>query len=409
MKQNKKPYRHNVKHTNLSRKSVWYKIIQALIALALFAVVVYQFFIKEKNSETPVVSTQAQVQTAFLPTEKWLKRAYLIDALYHKVYTPCWEGASGAIGDAYLYAVTKDSALLRFHMIKHDLKQMCTGTWVDDRAWVCLAELKWWEVTGKTNMTLIADATQRYNQAREEGRLSKHEGYWAWYSYPPGAKVNEPIFTNSAMNQMVNVACRLYLATGNKNFLNDALLVWNGDKTTPGIEKKLYYGNGVWKGKEGRAAFGKEIGWNGTEYCAIGTVLYRATGDIKFKRIVIATAKRILNPVNGWIDPQNFYQIRMDGNGAFVNYLLEAYMIAPIELSDIPIKVEQMLEHVWTNNYGKANVMLHREYDHGIRNGWNPNGGEDGYGVDQVGTVHPQSQAVWAFGMFAFVKHTMLK
>ena len=61
-----------------------------------------------------------------------------------------------------------------------------------------------------------------------------------------------------------------------------------------------------------------------------------------------------------------------------------------------------MLEHVWTNNRGSASVILHRLSDDAIRNGWNPQGGEDGYGVDQVGSLHAQSQAVRAFGVFAF-------
>jgi hypothetical protein len=67
-----------------------------------------------------------------------------------------------------------------------------------------------------------------------------------------------------------------------------------------------------------------------------------------------------------------------------------------------------MLEHVWTNHRGRARVTLHRTSDHGIRNGWNPNGGEDGYGVDEVGTVHPQSQAVRAFGVYAYVRDRYL-
>jgi hypothetical protein len=93
----------------------------------------------------------------------------------------------------------------------------------------------------------------------------------------------------------------------------------------------------------------------------------------------------------------------MDGNGNFVHYLLDAYEIAPQELAAIPGYVERMLEHVWTNNYGRSSVVLHRESDHAIRNGWNPHGGEDGYGVDEIGTVHAQSQAVRAFGVFAYV------
>jgi hypothetical protein len=98
----------------------------------------------------------------------------------------------------------------------------------------------------------------------------------------------------------------------------------------------------------------------------------------------------------------------MDGNGAFVHFMLDAYMLAPDELRDIPEKVGKMLEHVWTNHHDQASVTLHRFQDDGIRNGWNPYGGEEGYGVDQVGTVHAQSQAVRAFGVFAYVLHERL-
>ncbi len=84
-----------------------------------------------------------------------------------------------------------------------------------------------------------------------------------------------------------------------------------------------------------------------------------------------------MDPNNGWIDPEDFYQIHMDGNGAFVNFLLDAYAVAGKELPDLPGKIGKMLDHVWTNNYNNARVILHRENDHAIRNGWNPSGGED--------------------------------
>jgi hypothetical protein len=220
--------------------------------------------------------------------------------------------------------------------------------------------------------------------------------------------VREQIFTNSNMNQMVNVACRLYEATGRKEYLDDALKVWNGDGTTPGIEQTLYRGEGKWEGARGPAAFGKELPWEGMSYCSIGAAMYRVTKDEKYRDIAVATARRVMDPANGWIDANDFYQITMDGNGAFVHFALDAYMLAPEALPDIPMKIERMLEHVWTNNYGRARVTLHRTADHGIRNGWNPNGGEDGYGVDEVGTVHPQSQAVRAFGVFTYVRHKYL-
>ena len=369
--------------------------------------ILYALVKKEPNqaittpSTTPAAKRTAP-RSSYHPTEKWLQRAYAIDDLFHDVYTPCWEGANGAIGDAYLFATTHDSSLLRFHLVDHDLRTMCVGTWVDDRAWVALAELYWWRFTGKTNMALIQDAQQRYLEARGEGRLSNREGYWTWYNWPPRAAVNERIFTNSNMNQMVTVACGLYEATGDRGFLNDALLVWNGDKKTPGIEKTLYKGKGMWEGKTGRAAFGKELPWNGAEYCTIGAAMYRVTKNPKYKAIVVATATRIMNPATGWVDPTDYFQVHMDGNGNFVHYLMDAYEVAPNELADIPGKVEKMLDHIWTNHHGRATVTLHREGDNGIRNGWNPTGGEDGYHVDEVGTVHAQSQAARAFGVYTY-------
>ncbi len=339
-----------------------------------------------------------------LSAKEWVERSFLIDKQFHRVYTAGWEGANGAIGDAYLYAATHDTSLLLFHAKEHEMRNLFNGTWVDDRAWACLAELYWWDFTGRTNMAWVADAAERYQSARREGRLSSHEGYWTWYNWPPRARLNEPIFTNSNMNQMVSVACRLYQATGHQEYLEDALRVWNGDGAIPGIEERLYRGDGRWEGNPGKAAFGKELPWNGLSYSSIGANLYRVTREERYRRIVVATTKRMMNPANGWVAPDYFYQLHMDGNGNFVHFLLDAYEIAPEELSDVPQKVEAMLDHVWTNNYGQSRVTLHRESDHGIRNGWNPFGGEDGYGVGEVGTVHAQSQGVRAFGVFTYFK-----
>ncbi len=334
----------------------------------------------------------------------WTERALAVSRHFHNVYTPCWEGAYGAIGDAYLFALTGDSSLFRFHIVQHDMRSMCDGTWVDDVAWVCLAELKWWELTGKGNMNLVLDAMRRYKEVREQGRLSAHEGFWTWYNWPPGASVGERIFTNSNMNQMATVACALFQATGDRQYLQDVLLVWNGDGKIPGIEKQWYKGKGVWSGRQGRAAFGKELPWEGLGCASLAAALYRATGEEKYRKIAVATARRLLDPSTGWVDPLWFYQIRMDGNGAFVNFLFDAYAIAPRELAEVLQKVERMLEHVWTNHEGRATVTLHRLTDHGIRNGWNPQGGEDGYGVGEIGTVHAQGEAARAFGVFAYYR-----
>lgn len=375
-----------------------------LAAALLYAFGAHEVFrAKETASLSP--HDEQRKDARHQPEEKWLQRAYAIGLRFYPVYSHGWEGANGAYGDAFLFAITNDSSLLRYHTIEKDMRRMFNGTWVDDRAWICLAELKWWEVTGKTRKELVDDARQRYDEARREGRLSNHEGFWSWYNWPPNARVNDRIFTNSNMNHMVSVACELYLATGERKYLDDALLVWEGDGTTPGVEKMFYRGKGVWKGKPGPAAFGKQLPWEGTEYCSVLRSLYRVTGNEKYKRIAIETAKRIMDPANGWVDPTDYYQIHMDGNGAFVTYLLDAYALAPNEMRDIFSKIEKMLEHVWTNHHGKARVTLHRTSDHAIRNGWNPEGGEDGYGVDDIGTSHAQSQALRAFAAFAYYKN----
>jgi hypothetical protein len=336
--------------------------------------------------------------------DTWIDRSYKIGARFYQVYTPGWEGANGAIGDAYLYRATKDTNLLNRYRYQFDLMKMFNGTWVDDRAWICLAELYWWNFSGRKHHSWVNDAKQRYMEARGEGRFSKHEGFWSWYNYPPHWNTGEQLITNSNMNQMVTVACELFLATGDRRFLNDALLAWNGDGNVPGIEKTFYSGNGIWKGKGGAAAFGKQLPWESASYLSVLASLYKATRDPKYKTIAVASAKHITDPKTKWLHPADRYQIHMDGNGAFVQYLLDAYDIAPKELENIPGIVETMLEHVWTNNHGRANVTLHREYDNAIRNGWNPNGGEDGYGVDEIGTVHAQSQALRAFGVFSYFR-----
>jgi hypothetical protein len=279
---------------------------------------------------------------------------------------------------------------------------MCEGTWVDDAAWVCLAELKWWSVTGKNNQGLITDARKRYESARAQGRLSHPDGFWAWYNWPPGGGGNDRIFTNSNMNQMAAVACGLYQATHERRFLNEALLVWNGDGTIPGIRQHWYRGHGIWEGKRGLAAFGKELPWGGLGCASIASALYRATGQGNYRDIAVETIKRLLDPATGWVDSTDFFQINMDGNGAFVDFLFDAYAVAPKELAEVPVKVEKMLDHVWSNHRGLATVLLHRTSDHGIRNGWNPNGGEDGYRVGEIGSVHAQGEAARAFGVFAY-------
>jgi hypothetical protein len=401
------------KHRSKTKQSVQsafitMKRLSAFIVVLVGIVVIGGgiLFLTRENSPSPVSPAALQPTTrTYQPTGLWLQRAYDVMRLFHRVYTPGWEGAYGAIGSAFLFAVTQDSALLRFHTIQNNLTHLDNGYWVDDRAWAAIAELKWWEVTGQTNASLVRSAAKRYDRARVEGRLSHHEGFWTWYNWPPDARVNEPIFTNTNMNQMVTVACMLFAATGEAQYLDDALLVWNGNKDFPGVEKTLYKGNGRWEGRPGRAAFGKELPWHGAGYCAIAAAMYRVTKDERYRKIAAATAKYIMSPAAQWVDQTDFYQVHMDGNGAFVNFLLDAFLIAPDDLADLPDKIERMLDHVWTNGHGRATVTLHRESDHGIRNGWNLHGGEDGYKVGEIGTVHAQAEALRAFGAFAYVKN----
>jgi len=400
-------------------------ILLAFGALAILAFVVlgYVLFIGDSPESKGGSSASSHEETHGLSTQdlynQTVQRAYAIDRLFRQVYTPGWQGANGAIGDAYLFAATGDQSLLYSFTNIHKLTDIINGTWVDDRMWACLAEMYWWNFTGRSNKTWVDDAKQRYLDAKSEGRFGHPEGFWSWYNWPaktvrvPNGKKgettvaqdvpNDVVFTNTNMDLMASVACWLYEATGDKQFYNDAILLWDGDSKYPGIEKPFYKGNGVWEAKQGPTFVGGQFPWMAAGCASIGASLYTMTGNQKYKEIAVATAKRIMDPANGWVDGQDYYQIRMDGNGAFVNFIVDAYEIAPNELSDVPAKLVKMLEHVWTNHHGTATVTLHRYSDDAIRNGWSPNGGEIGYGVDEVGTVHAQSQAVRAFGVLAYV------
>ncbi len=397
---------HDVHHTVRARYR-YYFVIGSIVTMALiglsYSLYVRGTFNSDQNStKSHEEKNQQQLSTQELFNQT-VQRTHAIDKLFRQVYTPGWQGANGAIGDAYLYAATGDQSLLYSFTNIHKLTDMIDGTWVDDRAWVCLAEMYWWNFTGRTNMAWVEDARQRYLSAKSEGRLSHHEGFWSWYNWPPNAKVQDLIFTNTNMDLMASVACWLYEVTGDMQFYRDAILVWDGDSKYPGIEKPFYRGNGEWVPKEGPTFVGGQFPWMAAGCCSIGASLYKMTRNPKYKDIAVATAKRIMDPANGWVDGSDFYQIRMDGNGAFVNFFLDAYVIAPDQLSDIPARIAKMLEHVWTNHHGTATVTLHRYSDDAIRNGWSPNGGEMGYGVDEIGTVHAQSQAVRAFGVYAYV------
>lgn len=385
----------------------------ALFALFALSAIVYLYVSNVSNQGRGRVAgeTAEKRNAGRSPQEIYetiVERTRAIDAQFQQVYSAGWEGANGAIGEAFLFAATGDSSLLKVYTDMRKFTELQNGTWVDDRAWVCLAELYWWQFSGRRHSVWVEDAKNRYDEARREGRLSNHEGFWSWYNWPSHSRVNEAIITNSNMNQMVTVACLLYDATHEQRFYQDALVVWEGDAKYPGIEKTFYRGIGRWEGKGGSAAFGRQLPWEDASYCSVVSALYRMTGDAKYKEIAAASARRAMDPANGWVDPVDYYQLAMDGNGAFVHFILDAYLIAPELLPDIPDKIEKMLQHVWTNHHGECTVVLHRPSDDGIRNGWNPYGGEEGYNVNEVGTVHAQSQAVRAFGLYAYALHNAL-
>ena len=399
--------KNNIESHSHRRRAVLGVLGFLALAVLVYVVLKVQLSGMDQTTTSQASAAGSKVEVLFQNT---VKRTYAIDKSFRRVYSAGWEGANGAIGVAHLFAATGDQGLLYSFTNTYRMQDMFNGTWVDDRAWICLAEMYWWDFAGRQNAGWVDDAKQRYLQAKKEGRLSNHEGFWSWYNWPPNAvPPGEKLITNSNMNQMATAACMLYAATAETQFYDDALRIWDGDTRYPGVERMFYKGNGRWEGKSGLAAFGEQFPWQGAGYCSIGAALYRMTGDKKYKDVAVAIAKRVMDPANGWVDGQDYYQVRMDGNGAFVHYILDAYMIAPEELPDIPMKIEKMLEHVWSNHHGSAAVTLRRTEDDGIRNGWNPNGGEDGYGVNEVGTVHAQSQAVRAFGVFAYVLGQQLK
>lgn len=381
-------------------------LIFAVAVLGIGAIIYYLLMDRRSAAPSVLLSPESRATIELKPDVLFgltVDRALAIDQLFQQVYNNGWEAANGAIGEAFLYAATDNAGLLNRYTTERSFMRMSNGTWVDDRAWICLAELYWYDLSGKHRSDWVADAKQRYDEARSEGRLSNHEGFWSWYNWAPDTKDQGQIMSNSNTNQMVTVACKLFDATGEKRYYNDALLVWEGDSKFPGIEKTFYRGEGKWEGKGGMAAFGKQLPWEEASYLSVVAAMYRMTGKEKYKNIAIESARRILDPANNWVDANDYYQRRMDGNGAFVHFLLDAYLIAPNSLADIPLKVGRMLEHVWSNHHGAAVVLLHRLNDNAIRNGWNPSGGEEGYGVDQIGTVHAQSQAMRAFGVYAYV------
>ena len=98
-----------------------------IVAISILVIIFILFRILPRKQNTISSKNQSEketVQEIKHFDNQWLERAYLVGELFHQVYTPCWEGAYGAIGDAYLFRATNDSSLLRFHLQEHDLRKM---------------------------------------------------------------------------------------------------------------------------------------------------------------------------------------------------------------------------------------------------------------------------------------------
>ena len=151
-----------------------FALFATLSLLAVLAVVFLpgkeKFFGIEKETQSLVQHAQLQEPQTPDLFHTIVQRTYAIDNLFHQVYNAEWEGAYGAIGDAHLYAATGDQNLLSLYTDTYRLLDMHNGTWVDDRAWACLAELYWWDITGRKNTEWVNDARTRYLEARREGR-----------------------------------------------------------------------------------------------------------------------------------------------------------------------------------------------------------------------------------------------
>ncbi|MGA3287114.1 MAG: hypothetical protein ABSD46_06790 [Bacteroidota bacterium] len=153
------------------KKSTFRLKMIALSSIGLFTILAVAYILTKGDlfgtKDTPVVRKAAS-QDSPAPDlfRRTVQRAYAVDKLFHQVYNAEWEGANGAIGDAYLYAATGDENLLSLYTNTYRLLDMHNGTWVDDRAWICLAEMYWWDVSGRKNMQWVDDAKNRYLEAR---------------------------------------------------------------------------------------------------------------------------------------------------------------------------------------------------------------------------------------------------
>ena len=116
-----------------------FAVLGLFAILAIVFILVRNEFFRTKE-ESPTIVQQVQALESPDLFHRIVQRTYAIDNLFHQVYNAEWEGAYGAIGDAYLYAATGDQNLLTLYTNTYRLLDMNNGTWVDDRAWVCLAE-----------------------------------------------------------------------------------------------------------------------------------------------------------------------------------------------------------------------------------------------------------------------------
>ena len=156
---------------NPERKSTFRLKMITLSSIGLFTVLATTYILTNGDlfgtKGTPVVEKAIlQESPASDLFQRTVQRAYAVDKLFHQVYNAEWEGANGAIGDAFLYAATGDENLLSLYTNTYRLLAMHNGTWVDDRAWICLAEMYWWDVSGRKNMQWVNDAKNRYLEAK---------------------------------------------------------------------------------------------------------------------------------------------------------------------------------------------------------------------------------------------------
>ena len=311
---NKVPSAKSSESPSLSHHHLRYRILLGVVLLFAGAAAFYYRYIPagSNRGQTALSSLPVTEQRPDDPAVDAVQRAIAVDRLFHQVYTPTWQGANGAIGDSYVFAATGDRELLSLYTDVSRLVDMNGEGWVDNRAWVCLAEMHWWDVSGRKNAQWVADAARRYANARTEGRLAHPDGFWSWYNYPPSNGTNGGVFTNTNMNQMAAVACRLYDATHEQQYFRDALLVWNGDGKIPGVEKKFYRGNGRWEGGEGRAAFGKQFPWEGAGMCSIAAEIYRMTGERKYRDAALHCADALAHNVRSGNERQSPWPFRVD-------------------------------------------------------------------------------------------------